>query len=60
MPLAERRMRHERMLGALREHDLHQWSESFTAALRAAGRRQRLARNDDPGGVYVTPRPLNG
>ncbi|MBS0378627.1 MAG: trehalose-6-phosphate synthase [Proteobacteria bacterium] len=60
MPLAERRMRHERMLTALREHDLHQWSESFTAALRAAGRRQRMTRNEDPAGVYVTPRPLNG
>jgi len=60
MPLTERRTRHERLLGALREHDLNNWSHTFTTALHAVGRRRQSTREQDPAGIYVTPRQLNG
>jgi trehalose 6-phosphate synthase len=64
MPLAERRARHERLLGTLGVHDLDNWSDTFTAALRAAGRRRREPPDNEPPGIFaptpVQARQLNG
>jgi trehalose 6-phosphate synthase len=64
MPLVERRSRYERLLGVLREHDLQNWSQSFTAALRAAGERRHSPPANGPTEICVAPaaRPgrLNG
>jgi trehalose 6-phosphate synthase len=37
MPLEERRLRHQRLLAGVREHDVHWWREQFLAALMATG-----------------------
>ena len=55
MPLAERRARHERLLGSLREHDLEHWSNSFTAALQAAGQQRRAPAHDDQPNILMDP-----
>jgi trehalose-6-phosphate synthase len=36
MPLSERRVRHEKLLGTLRRHDIHAWQEKFLDALNEA------------------------
>jgi trehalose 6-phosphate synthase len=41
MPLAERRERHEQLLAALREHDIHAWSSRFVAELSASATANR-------------------
>jgi trehalose 6-phosphate synthase len=64
MPLIERRARHERLLGTLREHDLANWSDTFTAALQAAGRRRQEPPENEPPEIFapssVQARQLNG
>jgi trehalose 6-phosphate synthase len=64
MPLTERRARHERLLGTLGEHDLENWSDTFTAALRAAGQRRREPPENEPPEIFapspVQARQLNG
>ena len=55
MPLAERRTRHERLLSTLREHDLAHWSNTFTAALLAAGQRRHAPVHDDQPEVFAAP-----
>jgi trehalose 6-phosphate synthase len=64
MPLTERRARHERLLGTLGEHDLENWSDTFTAALRAAGRRRQEPPENEPPEIFapssVQARQLNG
>jgi trehalose 6-phosphate synthase len=64
MPLTERRARHERLLGTLREHDLANWSDTFTAALQAAGRRRQEPPENEPPEIFapssVQARQLNG
>ncbi len=37
MPLGERRRRHERMLGAVRRHDIHHWYREFLRDLTGGG-----------------------
>jgi len=64
MPLAERRARHGRLLGTLGAHDLDNWSDTFIAALRAAGRRRQEPPDNEPPGIFapssVQARQLNG
>ncbi len=64
MPLTERRARHARLLGTLGAHDLDNWSDTFTAALRAAGRRRQEPPDNEPPGIFapssVQARQLNG
>ena len=64
MPLTERRARHERLLGTLGEHDLANWSDTFIAALRAAGRRRQEPADNEPPEIFapspVQARQLNG
>jgi trehalose 6-phosphate synthase len=55
MPLAERRTRHERLLGTLREHDLQTWSKTFTSALSAAGQRHAALPRSEPPEIFVVP-----
>ena len=37
MPLAERQMRHQKLMARIREHDVHWWRKSFLQALQTAG-----------------------
>jgi trehalose 6-phosphate synthase len=55
MPLAERRTRHARLLGALREHDIHDWSHTFISALLAAGQRRQQQSGDEPPEFFISP-----
>jgi trehalose 6-phosphate synthase len=41
MPLAERRARHEQMLAAVREHDIHNWYGRFVHDLTGESVRRR-------------------
>jgi hypothetical protein len=41
MPLEERRHRHEQMLAAVREHDIHNWYGRFVQDLTGQALRQR-------------------
>ena len=64
MPRVKRRVSYERLLGELREHDIHNCSRSFTAALRAAGERRYSPPANGPTQIFVAPaaqpRRLNG
>ncbi|MDB6044102.1 MAG: otsA [Gammaproteobacteria bacterium] len=62
MPLAERRARHEQMLGAVREHDIHNWYGRFVHDLTGEIIRRRPMEARDGGDVRDTvpqlmPRP---
>lgn len=62
MPLAERRARHEQMLGAVRQHDIHNWYGRFVHDLTGEIIRRRPMEVRDGGDVrgsvpQVLPRP---
>jgi trehalose 6-phosphate synthase len=48
MPLAERCARHERLLAALRDHDIYAWRSRFLNMLAAARGTQRVGRDRVP------------
>ncbi len=55
MPLAERRTRHARLLSALRDHDIHDWSGTFISALLAAGQRRQQQSGEEPPEFFISP-----
>jgi trehalose-6-phosphate synthase len=58
MPLEERRQRHEQMLGAVREHDIHNWYGRFVQDLTGQVIRTRPAEPYQPVDNRDTVTPL--
>ena len=56
MPLFERRQRHEQMLAAVREHDIHNWYGRFVHDLTGEAMRRPHDDADSPGTVTTVTR----